>query len=104
MNKPDANATKEEINKLIDKRAFDVVKKFSESTGFTVSKITDTPTDALHVVNKKFVTANGSVASRISSSVATVGRFYLDTNTNIPMWKVTAGWVNGVGSIVALNN
>lgn len=104
MNNQGNNITKEELNKLVDKRALEVVKKFMESSGFTAHKITDTPGDSLSVVNRKFVTLNGSVASRVSSSVATVGRFYLDTGTNIPMWKVTAGWVNGVGSIVAVNN
>lgn len=89
------------IKKLIEE---EVKKQLKKSDSFTSRKISDTPTDSLGLVNKKFVTMNGSVATRISSSVATVGRFYLDTNTNIPMWKVTAGWVNGVGSIVASNN
>lgn len=96
MNRPENNLTKEDVEKII--------RKFMEGSGFTAHKITDTPGDALSVVNRKFVTNNGSLVSRVSSSVATKGQFYLDTDNNIPMWKVTAGWVNGVGSIVAGNN
>ena len=100
MNKQENNITTEEVKKLVD----ETVLKFMKLPGFTSHKITDTPTDTLSIVNRRFVTLNGSVVSRVSSSVATVGRFYLDTESNIPMWKVSAGWVNGVGSIVAQNN
>lgn len=94
----------DELQNKIDDRIKKMVPEILRSSAFIDKKITDTPTDSLSVVNRKFTTANGSVASRPVSSVAVVGQFYLDTNSNIPMWKVTAGWVNGVGSIVSLNN
>ena len=100
MNKQENNITTEEVKKVVEEEIF----KFTKLTGLTTHKIADTPTDELSIVNRRFVTLNGSVVSRVSSSVATVGRFYLDTQSNIPMWKVSAGWVNGVGSIVASNN
>jgi hypothetical protein len=104
MNKPESNTMglyqDEELNRKIDER----VKKLFQTELFIQRKLTDTPTDALSVVNRKYVNLNGSVAGRPVSSVANIGQFYIDTGTNIPMWKVTAGWVNGVGSIVALNN
>lgn len=81
-----------------------VVKDYLASQAFTGRKLTDTPTDANSIVPRKFVTANGLVAARPVSSVATVGQFYVATDTGIPMWKVAGGWTNGVGSIVALNS
>lgn len=94
----------DQLNKLIDDRANEVVKKYLQSSGFTQRKLTDTPTDALSVVNRKYVTNSGAVASRPASSVATVGQPYFATDTGIPMTYSTQGWRNGVGSIVALNN
>ena len=86
----------------------DTIKKeipvYMKNTAFTDRKLTDTPTDALSMVNRKYVTNNGLVADRPKSSVATVGQTYLATDTNIPMTYSAAGWRNGVGSIVALNN
>lgn len=81
-----------------------VVQGYLKGTGYTDRKLTDTPTDALQVVPRKYVTNNGLVASRPVSSVAVVGQPYLATDTSIPMTYTTAGWVNGIGSIVAQNN
>ena len=72
--------------------------------GFSDKKTTDTPTDALSVVNRKYVTANGALTARPVSSVATVGQRYYETTNNVPIYYTTAGWRNTVGSIVALNN
>lgn len=80
------------------------IPKILQSSAFVDRKITDTPTDSLAVVSRKYVQLNGSVAGRPVSSIATVGQFFMATGLNQPMWKVTAGWVNGVGSIVAQNN
>lgn len=92
------------LNKLIDERALKIVRDYMKSSAFTDRKLTDTPTDSLSVVNRRFVTLNGAVTSRPSSSVATVGQHYYATDTNIPMTYSSSGWVNGVGSVVALNN
>lgn len=88
-----------ELNNQIDAR----IKFFLQRGAFSARKLTDTPTDSLEVVNRRYVTNNGSVAGRPTSSVATVGQFYLNTQNNQPMWYTTAGWVNGVSSIVAQN-
>lgn len=77
------------------------VKAYMASGAFTTRKIGDTPTDALSLVPRKFVTANGLLANRPIGSVATVGQFYLPTDTNVPMWYTTGGWRNSVGSVVA---
>lgn len=88
----------------IDARIRLVVPQILKGPAFADKKVADNPTDALDVTNRRFVTMNGSVAGRPSSSVAAVGQFYLDTQSGIPMWYTTAGWRNGVGSIVALNS
>ena len=94
----------EQLNKLIDDRALQIVKNFWQSGHFTVKKIVDTPTDNLQAVNRKYVTNNGVVANRPKSSVATIGQPYFATDTNIPMTYSSGGWRNGVGSVVAQNN
>lgn len=93
-----------ELEKKIKELARKEIDKFMGGQAFTAHKITDTPTDALSVVNRKYVTNNGTVANRPKSSVATIGQPYLATDTGIPMTYTAAGWVNGVGSIIALNN
>ena len=98
------NTDKLEIEKMIDKRLELLLPKYLANRAFTEHKVTDTPTDAFNVVPKQFVTNNGSVAGRPLSSVASVGQFFLNTQDNQPMWYTSAGWVNGVASIVALNN
>lgn len=90
-----------ELQKKIDERIKKIVPEILKGSAFTDRKLTDTPTDNLAVVNRKYVQLNGSVAGRPSSSVATVGQFYLPTDINIPTWYTTGGWRDGVGSIVA---
>jgi hypothetical protein len=92
--------TKRENEDFIKK----VVADYLKSAAFTGRKLTDTPTDSLQVVNRKYVNNNGPVANRPSSSVASVGQPYFATDTNIPMTYSQSGWRNGVGSVVALNN
>ena len=89
----------------IDKETIrEIVKEYMQSIPFTDKKVTDTPTDALSVVNRKYVTLNGALSSRPVSSVATVGQRYFNTDNNTPIYYTTGGWRNSVGSIVALNN
>lgn len=89
------------LDKLIDDRIKAVLPVLLSGTTFTQRKLTDTPSDSLEVVNRKFVTLNGAVADRPTSSVAVVGQTYFATDTNIPMTYSSTGWRNGVGSIVA---
>ena len=81
-----------------------IVKAYLKTSAFTDRKVTDTPTDAFSVVNRKYVNLNGTVANRPVSSVATIGQSYFATDTGIPMTYSAEGWRNGIGSIVALNN
>ena len=87
--------------RAIDERTISVVKSYLKSSAFTDRKLTDTPTDNLSVVNRKYVNLNGTVAGRPISSVATTGQQYFATDTNIPMTYNGTNWVNGSGSVVA---
>ena len=93
-----------ELQKQIDERIKKLVPEILKGSGFTARKLTDTPTDKNSVVPRGYVTNNGTVANRPKSSVATVGQPYFATDTKIPMTYDTTGWVNGSGSIIALNN
>src|SRR3990167_4385991 len=48
----------EEINRKIDDRIAKVVPGYLKTSAFTDRKLTDTPTDDLQVVNKKYCDAN----------------------------------------------
>ena len=93
----------EEMKKQIDLRIKKLVPEILKGSVFTDRKITDTPTDNLSVVNRSYVNLNGVVASRPTSSVATMGQRYFATDTNIPMTynRNSSVWVNGVSSTVA---
>mgnify|MGYP001582271424 CR=1 FL=1 len=93
-----------ETTKQVEKIALDVVKKYNKSFSFTERKVTDTPTDAFSLVNRRFATLSSNVGARPVSSVAIVGQHFFATDTFIPMVYSAAGWRNGVGSIVAQNN
>lgn len=90
------------LKNLIDERIKKIVPEMLKGSAFTQRKLTDMPNDALEVVPRKYVTNNGTLANRPISSVATIGQPYLATDTNIPMTYTTSGWVDGVGSVVAI--
>ncbi len=90
-----------DIKKLIKE---EVAKQLPKQEGFIDRKLTDTPTDALSLVNRRFVTLSSNLGSRPVSSVAVVGQRFFDTGANIPLFYTVAGWRNSVGSIVAQNN
>lgn len=56
----------------------------------TARTLTDTPTDSLSVVNRRYVTLNGPTASRPGASV--LGQSYFDTNINKPVWWNGSTW------------
>ena len=92
-----------ELQQQIDLRIKKLVPEILKGSAFTYKKITDTPTDSLSVVSRKYVNLNGTVANRPKSSVATMAQFYFATDTGIPMIynRNSSVWSNGVGSTVA---
>lgn len=73
-----------ELNKKIDER----IKVYMKSEAFTNRKLTDTPTDNLQVVPRKYVTRYSTTALRPTTSV--LGEFYFDTTVSrIATWNGT---------------
>ena len=93
----------EETKKQVEEIALKVVRNYNK-VSFTERKTTDTPTDAFSLVNRRFVTLSSNIGARPVSSVAIVGQRFFNTTASVPIWYTTAGWVNSVGSIVAINN
>lgn len=83
-------------------RVQEVVKDYMQSPAFSDRKVTDTPTDALGVVNRKYVTLNGPSAARPTSSV--VGQSYLDmtlaAGNGKPVWWNGTGFIDATGTYV----
>jgi hypothetical protein len=79
-----------------------VVKEYQKSGAFAQRVLTDTPTDALSVVNRKYITLNGPSASRPTSSV--IGQHYFDTSLasgrGKPVWWNGTGFVDATGTYV----
>jgi hypothetical protein len=84
----------EEIKKLIQEE----VKNQLKGGLFTARKLTDTPTDSLQVVNRKYVTLNGTSANRPTSSV--IGQRYFDTTIGKPIYWNGTGFVDAAGNYV----
>lgn len=87
-----------QLKKLIRDEATLVFKELMKTSSFTDRKLTDTPTDALQVVNRKYVTNNGPSASRPTASV--VGQPYFDTTLGQPIWWDGTSFVDADGGAV----
>jgi len=86
---------KEEIIKLIREE----IRNYMKTAAFTDRKLTDTPTDALSVVNRKFVTLSGISTARPIGSVT--GQRFFDTTINKPIYRKSDGsWVDSTSSVV----
>lgn len=84
------------LNKIIDER----IKLQLKGQAFTDRKLTDTPTDNLQAVPRKYVNLNGPTANRPRSSV--MAQHYFDTslgNGKFITWNGT-GWVDALGNYV----
>lgn len=86
----------QEINK---KQIWDIVREYMQSVGFTDRKITDTPTDDLSVVNRKYVNLYGTTANRPTTNV--LGQKYFDTTIGRPVYfnPNSSVWTDGAGSV-----
>lgn len=82
------DAVKQEVERQL--------KRYRQDWGFTDRKLTDTPTDALAVVNRKFVTLNGTTGARPPSPVT--GQFYFDSTINKPLWYNGTTFVDATGT------
>jgi hypothetical protein len=91
-----------EIDDTMKKGIVNVVQTYLKSSAFTDRKLTDTPTDALQVVPRKYITNNGPTTNRPTSSV--VGQPFLDTSLasgrGKPIWWNGTGWIDATGTYV----
>lgn len=81
----------EELRSIIDKR----IKKI---INFTSIKLTDTSSDNLMVVSRRYVNLNGTTAQRPTASV--VGQHYFDTSIGKPVWWNGSTFVDATGTPV----
>ena len=83
--------------KLDKKQIWDIIREYMQSQAFTDRKLTDTPTDNLSVVNRKYVNLNGTTANRPISSIT--GQRYFDTTIGRPVYWNGSTFVDGAGSV-----
>ena len=83
-----------------EKNVKKVIQNYMKSGAFTDRKLTDTPTDNLQVVNRRYVNLNGTFTNRPNSSVATLGQQYFATDLNYPVFRGNSSWFSATGSIV----
>lgn len=79
----------------------DILQEYNKSTAFTHRQITDTPVDSYETVNRRYVTRNGTFATRPAGAVT--GQFYLATDlaTNgLAGWYNGSSWISATGSIL----
>ena len=89
------NETQTQVEILIQQQ----IGLYLKNQGFTARKLTDTPTDDLQVVNRKYVNMNGSIAGAPVGSI--IGQQYFATDLGYPVYKhQNSRWVNSVGSVV----
>ena len=83
---------------ILKQKVIKIVQEYQNSSAFTKEKLTDTPSDALQVVNRRYVTLNGVSANRPTSSV--LGQYYFDTTLGIPVWWDGVSFVDAQGNVV----
>lgn len=93
---------KNTVDEKMKREIIKVVQDYLKSSAFTDRKLTDIPTDALQVVNRKYVTMNGTSANRPVASV--VGQQYLDMSlaagNGQPVWWNGIGFIDATGTYV----
>lgn len=89
---------KEENNQTLKRLISEEVRKQLKGGLFTARKLTDTPTDALQVANRKYVDLNGDTSQRPSAPF--MGQHYFDTDLGYPIWWDGSNWVDAQGNTV----
>lgn len=90
-------------NKSFEDQVKEILKKqiplYLKNDAFTARKLTDTPTDNLQVVNRKYVNLYGSIAGRPQASI--VGQQYFSTDLGYPIFRNSNNaWCSATGSVV----
>ena len=83
---------------LTKEQVIAIIKEYLQSNAFSDRKLTDTPTDALQVVNRKYVTLNGTSSKRPTSSV--IGQRFYDTTLQKPIYWSGTSFKDSAGNVV----
>ena len=75
-----------------------IIQEYNQSSAYTAEKLTDTPTDGLQVVPRKYVTRNSTTALRPTTSV--LGESYFDTTAGKPAWWNGTNYQDAAGNVV----
>lgn len=81
----------------------ETIKQYAKSAAFVERKLTDVPTDDFAVVNRKYVNANGTFATRPAGAVMGQPYFATDLATNGLISRYNGNssvWVSATGSIL----
>lgn len=89
---------KQQADPQFEQNVIKIIKQYLAGSAFTDRQVTDTPTEALSIVNRKFVTQNGTTANRPTSSIT--GLQYYDTTLNKPVYWSGTTWRDAAGTIV----
>lgn len=81
-----------------EQTVIDIVQQYMKGDAFSHRKVADMPTDSLSVVNRKFVTQNGTTTNRPTSSI--IGLQFYDTTLQKPVYWSGTTWKDSQGSIV----
>lgn len=94
------NIERVQFEKDIKDIVLKVVPQYLQSGAFMQRKLTDTPTDDNQVVNRRYVTLNGTASQRPLGSV--IGQQYFDTSlgNGKPIWWNGTGFVDATGNYV----
>lgn len=77
-----------------------IIATYLESSGFTQRKLTDSPSDNLQSVNRKYVNFYCSISTLPQTSV--IGQQVFLPELGYPVYRNTSGkWVTGTGSVIA---
>ena len=86
----------EDVKPLTKEDVIKITQEYLKSSAFTDRKLTDTPTDALSVVNRKYVTSNGTT---FPNSPVT-GQFFFSSVLSKPTWYNGTNWCDPTASVV----
>ena len=75
-----------------------ILKEYLSSGAFTAEQVIDTPTDALAIVPRKYVTRNSTTDLRPTTSV--LGEFYFDTTAGLPAWWNGTNFQDAAGNVI----
>lgn len=89
----------EKSKNITEKEVVSIIKNYMKSSAFVERKLTDTPTDDLMVVPRKYVNMFGSIAGRPQASI--IGQQYFATDLGYPIFRNSNNaWVSATGSVV----